>query len=78
MKTLYLVLLILCGTVFAEWIDFGYDAVDHSTISVIESTPAGMVIDVVIPCIGLTLTFENGLYFVILNIPGATMSALEP
>ncbi len=78
MKTTVLVLLILCGTMFADWIDFGLDAVDHATITVIESSPSGMVVDVVIPGIDLTETFENGLDFTILNIPGTTMSALEP
>ncbi|MCK5115848.1 MAG: hypothetical protein KAR44_04565, partial [Candidatus Aegiribacteria sp.] len=78
MKTTVLILLILCGTLFADWIDFGLDAVDHATVTVIESTPSGMVIDVVIPGIGLTEIFENGLNFTILNIPGTTMSALEP
>lgn len=78
MKNIVFVLLILCGTIFANWIDFGTDGVDHATLTVVESTPTGMVIDVVIPGIGLTETFENGLDFTILNAPGMTMSALEP
>jgi hypothetical protein len=63
MKTTFFVLLILCGALFADWIDFGFDAVDHATITVIESTPSGMVIDVMIPGIGLTETSEDGLNF---------------
>ncbi len=78
MKLTFLVLFSLTALTFARWIDFGNDAVDHASISVIESSPTGMVIDVAIPGIGLTETSENGLDFTILNIPGATMSALEP
>ncbi len=78
MKIVVCVLLILCGSMFAEWIDFGLDAVDHATVTVIESTPSSMVVDVQIPGIGLTEANESGLDFTILNIPGATMSALEP
>jgi len=78
MKILILAFLILSGTLFAEWINFDCDGLDHATVSVIESTPSGMVIDVVVPRIGLTEITENGLTFSMLNIPGATMSALEP
>ena len=68
----------ISAAMFADWIDFGFDAVDHATVTVIESTSSGMVVDVVIPGIDLTEAFENGLDFTILNIPGTTMSALEP
>ncbi len=78
MKSLIFVLLILCGTMFADWIDFGIDGADHATLTVVESTPTGMLIDVVVPGIGLTEVFENGLDFTILNIPGTTMTTLEP
>ncbi|RKZ09288.1 hypothetical protein DRQ25_07000, partial [Candidatus Fermentibacteria bacterium] len=78
MKTTVFVLLILCGALFADWIDFGFNTLDHATVTVIESTPSGMVIDVMIPGIGLTETTEDGLDFTILNVPGMTISALEP
>lgn len=78
MKTTVFVLLIVCGALFADWIDFGFNAVDHATVTVIESTPSGMVIDIMIPGIGLTEASEDGLDFTILNVPGMTISALEP
>ncbi len=78
MKLAFLSLLSLSILALADWVDFGARDIDHATISVIESTPTGMVVDVVIPGIYLTETSENGLDFSILSIPGATMSALEP
>lgn len=78
MKTLTFVLLILCGTMFAEWIDFGIEGIDHATLSVVESTPSGMIIDITIPGISITPSPENGINFSNLSIPGTTITALEP
>ncbi|MCK5064754.1 MAG: T9SS type A sorting domain-containing protein, partial [Candidatus Fermentibacteraceae bacterium] len=78
MKALALVLLILCGTMFAEWIDFGIDGIDHATISVVESTPTGMILDITIPGISIIPSAVNDVNFSNLSIPGATITALEP
>ena len=78
MKTLTFILLFLCGTMFAEWIDFGIEGIDHATLSVVESTPSGMIIDITIPGISITPSPENGINFSNLSIPGTTITALEP
>ena len=78
MKTAFVFLLSLSMLALANWVDFGAQNIEQATVSVVESTPTAMVVDVVIPGISLTETSENGLDFSILNIPGATMSAMEP
>ncbi len=78
MKILTFFLLILSGTIFAEWIDFGIEGIDHATLSVVESTPSGMIIDIAIPGISITFSPMNGINFSYLGIPGATITALEP
>jgi hypothetical protein len=78
MKKLAFLLIVIVGTAFSEWVDFGMDEVDHAIVSIVESNPDGMIIDVTVPGIGLSEITESGLDFTMLNIPGATMSALEP
>lgn len=72
-----LLLLTVCFAVSAEWVEFGVEGADHATFTVVESTPQGMVIDVTVPGIQLTPVTEGGVDFTRLNVPGATMSALD-
>jgi len=60
---LLLIGLSLTGTVFAEWIDFGLDGIDHATITLVESTPTGMVIDVEVPGISIVPSEMNGVTY---------------
>ncbi|MBN2586103.1 MAG: hypothetical protein JXR55_02315, partial [Candidatus Fermentibacteraceae bacterium] len=77
MRMLPLLLLTVCFAVSAEWVEFGVEGADHATFTVVESTPQGMVIDVTVPGIQLTPVTEGGVDFTRLNVPGATMSALD-
>jgi len=54
MKNVFLVLMVISTALLAEWVDFGFSGLDHAAISVIESTPSSMIIEVEVPGIGLT------------------------
>ena len=78
MKTVMVLTILLTGFAAAEWIDLGFDNLQHAEIVMVESSTSGMVLDVFVPSIRLTDVSRSGLDFTNLNIPGATMSAREP
>ena len=74
-----LVILLLASTmVYAEWTDLGLENVHRASVEVLESTPGGMVLEITVPGVEMLQETVEGITFTHLNIPGATMSALEP
>jgi len=76
MRLFTLVLMALVAAVSADWIDFGLDG-SAATLTVLESTPDGMLLEVNVPGVEILHDWENCIDYSILNIPGTTPSAID-
>lgn len=62
----------------AGWVDFGLDSGTAASVSVVEATPAGLVIDVTVPGVDIAHVASGGMDFSVVTVPGTTLSAPEP
>jgi hypothetical protein len=65
------------GTAGAYWTDFGGDC-GAAEVRLLESTPGGMTVELVLPGVELAPVAEPGLDFVSVSVPGTAVSAEEP
>ncbi|OPX31989.1 MAG: hypothetical protein B1H09_01495, partial [Gemmatimonadaceae bacterium 4484_173] len=65
-------LLAFAAVACAEWIDFGVDGLPSAEITVLESTPSGLVIELAVPGIDVNRIVRDGKVYHELSIPGTT------
>ncbi len=68
-------LMILAAIAGAEWIDFGLDGLPSAEITVLEATPAGMLVELNVPGIEINRIAEEGRIYHELSIPGMIPNA---
>ncbi len=64
-------LIVLAAVAGAEWIDFGMDGLPAAEITVLESTPSEMLIELNVPGIEIDQITEEGKIYHELSIPGS-------
>lgn len=67
-----MLLLAFAAVACAEWIDFGFDGLPSAEITVLESTPSGLVIELAVPGIEVNQIVQEGKVYHELSIPGTT------
>jgi hypothetical protein len=76
MKTFF-PLLLLAALASAEWVDFGMDGLPSAEITVLEATPTGLLVELVLPGIEVEQMVREGKVYHELSIPGTTPFASE-
>ncbi|HPF33794.1 MAG TPA: C25 family cysteine peptidase, partial [Candidatus Sabulitectum sp.] len=64
-------LLILASLAAADWVSFGMDGVPSAELTVLESDPSGMVVELVTPGMEVHPFYEGSILFHTLAVPGA-------
>ncbi|MCK5035149.1 MAG: T9SS type A sorting domain-containing protein [Candidatus Sabulitectum sp.] len=70
MKATYLLLILVVAIAWADWVDFGMDGLPSAEITVLEATPSGMLIELVVPGIDINQITREGKIYHELSIPG--------
>lgn len=70
MKATSLLLILVVAIAWADWVDFGMDGLPSAEITVLEATPSGMLVELVVPGIDINQITREGRIYHELSIPG--------